>query len=303
MRHSLKVNKGLSLSQAQSISNLCYQRCVEIDNQIRVINNYAKKIGDVVIQKGNKIPDNITELLLEKSRLSACQAFLMENIKTKDNLLKEVKKSNVDLSNLTKPVKGVKMNINNDLISLVDEKYGWDQLSSSEYNEYLEAEAYAAHIGIFIHNDGKLSVLRNEIPNIPEVEWIEVETGKKNIVTIDVHHKSEDLMKIHESLAKLHRKYEQRVNYFKAKVKNIVTEKNAEIAKINNDLQIKAKQFNDNIETEYAKQLNEYSEKVSSLEKEFEIERQNKIKEISSMRIEVDTRFKDVVDMFLNDLE
>jgi hypothetical protein len=46
-----------------------------------------------------------------------------------------------------------------------------------------------------------------------------IKDGEKTPVEIKIHHNSEDLLKIHEELAALHRQYEQRVNYFKAKVK------------------------------------------------------------------------------------
>jgi hypothetical protein len=39
---------------------------------------------------GNPIPTNVVELLTEKARLSATQAFLMENIKAKDELINEI---------------------------------------------------------------------------------------------------------------------------------------------------------------------------------------------------------------------
>lgn len=87
MRNSLNT-KGLSLSQAQSISNLCFQRTQDIANNLSVINNAEKtlKIGDetYVETVGNKIPTNVVDLLLEKALLHSTQAFLMENIKAKD---------------------------------------------------------------------------------------------------------------------------------------------------------------------------------------------------------------------------
>jgi hypothetical protein len=115
----------------------------------------------------------------------------------------------------------------------VNEKWGWDQLTVAEYNEFLEAEAFAAHIGQFIHKGGKLDQLRAELPTIKTLEFMEIETGKKTPMTISVHHKADDLMELHEELAGLHRGYEQKVNYFKAKVKNAVTAENARIAKEN----------------------------------------------------------------------
>ena len=156
MRNSLNTT-GLSLSQAQSISNLCFQRTQDISSNLSVINNAEKtlKIGNetYIETVGNKIPANVVELLLEKALLHATQAFLMENIKAKDSLLKELK-AKYFISPLTEPEWPKIESIT--LIPLVDEKWGWDQLSLSEYNEYLEAEAYAAHIGQFIHKDCKL---------------------------------------------------------------------------------------------------------------------------------------------------
>lgn len=58
-KHSLKVNNGLSMSQAQSISNLCNQRAEEINQDISIINNFSKSIridDEHIIQKGNPIP-------------------------------------------------------------------------------------------------------------------------------------------------------------------------------------------------------------------------------------------------------
>lgn len=43
-KHSLKVNNGLSISQAQSISNLCNQRAEEINQEISSINNFSKSV-------------------------------------------------------------------------------------------------------------------------------------------------------------------------------------------------------------------------------------------------------------------
>ena len=89
MRNSLNTT-GLSLSQAQSISNLCFQRTQDISSNLSVINNAEKtlKIGNetYIETVGNKIPANVVELLLEKALLHATQAFLMENIKAKDSL-------------------------------------------------------------------------------------------------------------------------------------------------------------------------------------------------------------------------
>ncbi|MFN9959268.1 MAG: hypothetical protein ACK55I_39760, partial [bacterium] len=123
-----------------------------------------------------------------------------------------------ELSHLVKPERPVVPDY--DIMYDVNESWGWSQLTDAEYSEYLQAEAMAAHLGQFIHKNGKLSQLRKDLPNTPSIEWFEVEEGKKTPVKVTKHHVSAALLGIHEDIAEAHRKYEQRVNYYKAKVKN-----------------------------------------------------------------------------------
>jgi hypothetical protein len=107
---------------------------------------------------------------------------------------------------------------------------------------------------------------------------------------------------VHEALAKTHREKEQRVNYFKAKVKNLTTAENARIANVNADAQADAENKNNIEQSNYDTAFKAYSEKVKSIRAEFEKARQEKIKEIAAMRIDVDKRFQPVVDIFLKQL-
>jgi hypothetical protein len=303
MRNSLNTT-GLSLSQAQSISNLCFQRTQDISSTLSVINNAEKtlKIGNetYVETVGNKMPANVVDLLLEKALLHATQAFLMENIKAKDSLLKELK-DKYFISPLTEPDFPIIESIT--LIPLVNEKWGWDQLSLSEYNEYLEAEAYAAHIGQFIHKDCKLDILRKELSTIKTLEWMTVKDGEKTPLKVSVHHNQAQLLDIHNNLAALHRKYEQRVNYFKAKVKNLVTEENARISKVNADEQAIVSHSNRKKEDTFSELLRVYRNENLRLVQDFEKTRQEDIQKVAGLRITVDTRFQPTVDKYLKELE
>jgi hypothetical protein len=303
-KNSLTPNQGLSLSQAQSISNLCNQRAVEIGNKLNVVNNCSKSVEiegkERVTVKDRPLPRNVVDLLKEKAELHACQAFLMENLKAKDSLLTEAKTSCPDLSKVKFPEDYVCEDPN--IVRQVNEEWGWEQLSVAEYNEYLEAEAFASHVGLFIHKGGVLDTLRDELPALPDIEWMELHEGHKSPVIIHIHHKSEDLLKTHEELAVIHRGYEQRVNYFKAKVKNLVTEENARIARLNADAQNDAEKINKDRHSAYQLEFGKATEDVKTLKTEFEKERQAKIKEIASMRIDVDQRFQKVVDIFMKQL-
>jgi len=300
MKKNSLDSKGLSMSQAQSISNLCNQRSRDISFKLRDINNVEKvlKIGEETYTEtpGKKMPENVVDLLADKSRLHATQAFLMENIKAKDEMLTKIKNRQMEF-HLPAP-ESVELQ-NAKIESAVNEDWGWDQLSLSEYNEYLEAEAFASHVGQFIHKGGKLDNLRSELPTLKTLEWIEVEAGKKTPLKVSVHHTAEELGDLHEQLAGVHRTHEQRVNYFKAKVKNLVTTENARIAKENAVKEALVAEANQKVLSDYNKAKEEWQASYRKASHLFEEERQNEIKKTAALRIAIDPRFQTVIDMFL----
>jgi hypothetical protein len=314
MRKNSLASTGLSLSQAQSISNLCNQRALEIAAKLSGVNNYKKCIEVPTSNGGSKnhtlvvgkpLPKDVVDLLTEKARLHGCQAFLMENIKAKDALLKELKRASADVSSVEIPERPKTVSPLVKQLSEVGEEWGWEQLSVAETNEFLEAEAFAAHIGQFIHSGSPLDNLRKELgQGIAPTEWMNIQDGIKSAVEVTVHdtHTPEVLLEVHEALAKIHRDKEQRVNYFKAKVKNLSTAENARIAKINADAQNDAEKLNNEAQAAYETTFRAASEKIRSIQMEFEKTRQASIKETAAMRIQVDARFQEVVDEFLGKL-
>jgi len=303
MKNSL-ASKGLSMSQAASISNLCNQRSKDITAQLADINNVSKElvIGTETYTevKGNPIPQNVVELLTAKARLSATQAFLMENIKAKDELINKIKYEGFQHS-VEAPIRPT--TISETLPNEVDEDFGWDTLTTAEYNEFIEAEAYASHIGQFIHKGGKLDRLRAELPTIKTLEFMEIEVGKKTPMKISIHHTPAQLLTIHEELAALHRGYEQKVNYFKSKIKNAVTSTNAAVQKARGDIQAKVNQQNLELVNEYKLAYDKWLAEQRKAQHEFEEARQGRIQDAVNLKIEVAERFQSVVDEFLNQLK
>lgn len=302
---SLLSTTGLSMSQAQSISNLCYQQVLEIDNVINSINNSSKLITvdgvEYVETSAYKIPENIIELIIKKGKLTSTQAFLMEAIKEKDDKLNKLKSKVFDITQYEldnpKPVKEI---IPQPIyLEEVDEDWGWDKLTQSEYAEYLEVEAYASQIGKFIHKQGKLNVLRTELPKIKNLEWITVKDGEKTPVKINIHHTSDELLNIHTKLAELHRSYEQKVNYYKSKVKNLVTIENARIAEYNANLQNEYAVKYSEISNEFLVKQSTWNSKFQEAKQLFEKERNEKIKELVALRIKVDPRFQETIDSLM----
>lgn len=303
MRKASLGAKGLSLSQAQSISNLCNQRAKDIASTIATFNNSEKTLfldGTKYIEtKGNAISSDIVELIKEKGRLHAVQAFLMENIKAKDTMLKALTHMQYETVNKYPDYPVLEQYTN---LPFVSEAWGWEQLSLADYNEFLEAEAMAAHIGQFIHKDSKLDTLRKELSTIKTLEWITINDGQKTPLNITVHHTSEQLLAIHNELAALHRSYEQKVNYFKAEVKNAVTAENARIAKVNSDALGKINNANNVLLNDYKVAVAAYETAEREAVAIFEEKRQKDIGKASQLRIVVDARFKETIDSYLKQI-
>jgi len=300
MRKNSLASKGLSMSQAQSISNLCNQEARDIQAKIDTINNCEKTLtlptGVYVETQGFKIPDNIIDLIQEKARLHATQAFLMDNIQAKDMMLDALKNRifEFDVPQPYQPDYEVF-----DYKDEVNEEWGWAQLTISEYNEYLEAEAFASHHGQFIHKNGKLDKLRSELPKLKTLEWIELEKDKKTPLNVKIHHTIDELGELHKNLSAIHRQFEQKVNYYKAKVKNLVTLENAKIANENAVLQSLENETNEKMNLQYSVSIREWQGERKKAEMEFNARIQDEIGKAAALRIMVDPRFKVVIDKFL----
>lgn len=299
--HSLSKT-GLSMSQAQSISNSCNQHAQEINRKIASINNCERTIaigGETFVETTpHPIPTDIIQLLSKKAKLHACQAFLMENIKAKDALIRSKKSESLNFNMVRPEMEDIE---ELSLLSYVSEDWGIEQLTIVEMNEYYEAESVAAHIGQFIHNGGKLDLLRKELSTIPSIDWIVVEKDKRTPIKINVHHTSDGLLKLHDELSKMHREAEQRVNYYKAKMKNLVTLENARISEENSKRQSAYNEQYQIARNSYTEKLNHYFAEEKKAQFDFETERNNQIKELSALRIEVDPRYQEVIDLFLVD--
>jgi hypothetical protein len=293
--------KGLSMSQAQSISNLCNQRAQEIARELDSYNVSSKSIkiaGETFeLEAPYAMPSTVLELLKEKARLHATQAFLMEAIKEKNGLINDLKQSSFDPSHIEEPVRPARVDF--DIKYGVDEDWGWAQLTANEYNEYLGAEAYASHLGQFIHKGGKLTQMRKQLADLPAIEWMNVKEGEKTPVKIQKHHTAQELLTIHEQIANEHRTYEQRVNYYKAKVKNLVSDENARIQKENADNAEAHRQQEQKVTEEYFAAMDSYRSQLTAEMSSFNATREQAVKDAAALRISVDSRFQGVIDMFI----
>lgn len=303
MKNSLD-KKGLSMSEAQSISNIAFQKASDIASQLANINNFSKTVTvegksyDIV--SPNPIPSNIKELIASKAKYHATQAFLMENIKAKESLINSIKNEQ-----FVYPIEAPTMDKleTGNFLPEVDDKWGMAQLSLDEVNDFLLREAEAAHIGQFIHNRSVLDSLRRELSNIPNLEWMEVETGKKTPVVINTHHTSEQLSALYEEFSAMHREAEQKVNFYKAKIKNLVTSENARIAALNAVETTRVSTINAERREAALNAQKKWREEYAAAEFSFEEARKLRIQEASALKIKTAPQFQETVDEILKTLK
>lgn len=301
--NNLSVKGELSMTKAQSISNLIYQSAREIERKFSGVNNSTKTItlnGESFIKdEGKALPENVLELLERKSALHAAQGFLMENVNAKALMLKLEQEKQFE-NTIEAPT--LPKYHQYEALGFVDAEWGVSQLSANEFNEFLEKEAYASHIGQFIHKGGALDNLRNGLTKTNSLEWHQLRTNSAVTeipVRVTYHHSPEQLLKLHTELANVHGEYEKRVNYFKAKVHNLVTDENTRISKVNQDEQARINSLNDPIRAEYNEALVKYQQAVKVAREAFNEAQFKEIKRISKLKISVDERFKTVIDEFM----
>ncbi len=292
------------MSEAQSISNIAYQKALDITNKLNVINNFEKTLKhlgeDYIVTQGNPMPENIIQLISDKAKYHAVQAFLMENIKAKDAILDSLKKK-VFVYEVPAPNMGELEHTT--LLPEVGVEWAREQLTLDEVNEYLLKETEAAHIGQFIHNKSLLDGLRKELPNIKPLEWMEVEAGKKTPVVVNIHHTSEQLSALYEQFSAMHREAEQRVNFFKAKMHNLMTTENARIAEVNANEIARVSAINLEVRNAYTTAHAKWGDSYRAAQAEFEAKRNKETQEAASLKIKTAPQFQEMVDEILKTLK
>ena len=287
---------GLSITQAQSISNLCNQYCVEIDNVLQNINIISKEFTfnqeHFIEQKANEIPANLVELLNKKGEYVSLQAFLMENIKLKDYLLEQADNKYFHF-NEDAPVQPrfVEPKASPRITEV--------ELSEEDRIDYLIQESFASQIGKFIHKGEKLDMLRKEASNTPLVEWKKIDSNITIPIKNTIHTTPEELFKIHLQLVEIHRVHAQKLNYYKAKIKNQLSDLNEENAKKNSEEYQKASSKYEKELQEYNEELRKYGERYHKALFAFQEEKEKEMKKIASLRIRIPEVFKSLVDTLL----
>ena len=295
--------KGLSLSEAQSFSNIINQRVVTALSTLDRIGAYNETFGygdkTVAITKNIHLKkDDITERLLKISEYRYAQAFLMEAIKEKAALLQI--DETVDISDFKYEREGELNNLIEKLIATQREANNIlrekplshkETLDYDKYKDYLYHESVASSIGKFINADGHLTSIRKLAEQKYDIQFTTVEDGKKIAIDVNPLYTPEELLEIHEHLALEHNKSEKRVNYYKANYENYVSsfhidqktryaEKMQEWSKLKKEvenLQAESQQLKDAFENNKRKELIQLRSENSKLRVHIDDEKIQKI--------------------------
>jgi hypothetical protein len=311
VRNLTTENNGLSMTQATSISNRINQRCEDIEAKLNNINNASKTVflskeESYELETAKPFPDNYHSLVEELSELRAIQAYLMESIKIKNSLLertKDIRLSHDDLENILKEEYNlVYTELNEeDLktfkeISLLKEEDIWSELTETEFNTYIMQQSKAASYGQIIHKNGQLDKLRKELPNLKPLEWIKVKKDEQTPVRVNIHNNMDSLLTYHETFANTHNQIEKSVNYVKAKVKDILNQKNSEIIANNNILKLECDEYNNKIYKERDESLRLYNEKFTYINQAFEKFKLEQLNKISKFKIKIIDDIKEIIE-------
>lgn len=271
--------KGLTTAEANYTANIIKELCERISNEIKQLTLFKGTLNFQGKQtEYNKVykVENLEEKCLEEGNLYALSAWLREAIKAKEALLKQVENDNFDISLLNEVNYGKATS----LLTEDEVKYS---LPINELAEYLAYEAKAAHIGKKVHPNGIFEQWFNMIKNTPKVQINEI--NKDYIVEFDQVVDEKDLYQTYFILQKEYREAEQKVNYYKTKVKNLLNEKNQEINQKNKALQDK---FSQDLEIQNSKNL--------ALQAEINNLRGQKLKDVSELKIIIPNELQKTLD-------
>lgn len=271
--------KGLTTAEANYTANIIKELCERISNEIKQLTLFKGTLNFQGKQtEYNKVykVENLEEKCLEEGNLYALSAWLREAIKSKEALLKQVENDNFDISLLNEVNYGKATS----LLTEDEVKYS---LPINELAEYLAYEAKAAHIGKKVHPNGIFEQWFNMIKNTPKIQINEI--NKDYIVEFDQVVDEKDLYQVYFTLQKEYREAEQKVNYYKAKIKNLLNERNQEINQKNRALQDKLSQ---DLEIQNSKNL--------ALQAEINNLRGQKLKEVSELKIIIPNELQKTLD-------
>ena len=153
---------GLTTTSANHIANLCKEMYQGMERKLNSICFYTTKVELLGSGKESTLKEGVSDVSFvfdyidDISKLKSLIAWLREAIKAKDRLIKEAKNLGFEDVGLTIPEEPKMETVitDDDVLSTWNIK---------ERNRYYQLETLCSVIGKLIHNDGPISVSRNDL--------------------------------------------------------------------------------------------------------------------------------------------
>ena len=280
------------MSQAQSISNRINQEAMDIERTIAAVNSASKSfvVNGEEYETQTAVPLPL-DLVLRLGKMRAAQAFLMENIKAKEELMTEAEC--VEFIFKAAPIRPSLMEPK--LENLEDYAWATRQMSSVSVNEFLHAEGMASVIGKSIHNGSTIDRLRREVGNKTPIEYIELTQGVKTPIRVKYHIDEVKLSLTYQELHKQHLKWNGIANKFKASVKNFLSSHNEGVKKRNAEAIREVKVLNEDAQSQYVADFNSWRQSEKEARSRFEGIVEKEVNKISKLKIIVPDIFEELI--------
>jgi len=297
---------GLSMSEANHIANLA-KEIAEVTNTEIVSSGAVKEtvswLGkDIVIKDPKKI--DLNALAIKEGELYAVSAWLRSAINTKEKNLEFLKGAISDYFKLdTDEVLEFKERApEQKLISPLEHFTEADVLHSwtiAEIADYYAVEASAAHLGKKIHKAGFLSILRKDVLNFTPFRTQSfkdkgLDTDQPVVRTLV--YSPEEINKIFFDLQDKHRSFEQKLNWYKARIKNELAVLNTnERVRYTKDAQIANEEYQ-MAKSAYDLKRQAYLTKSNLYQNELEKRRIAEVTRVSALKIVVPIELEKTID-------
>jgi hypothetical protein len=297
------AKEGISSSHANHISNLLKEQNTIISKRL----SGARAFNYNVVLDGK--PHWVTTSTqvevddwTKEGRYFALSAWLKEAIKAKTTLLEfyrtcdasefltdeeKIPEFTETAPVFNKPL-GVKAWTETDAVG---------ELSIAERAEYYALEAQASHIGKYIHTGGVMSNIKNDLAGGPVVGFHKIlQNGQQTEIPMFAksNFDQDRINKEYFDLQAKHREYESKLNSYKARIQNRVTEKNAELQREFTLASVKASNEFDTISREYNMRFQKYQNELESLNSVLQTRRLEKIREVSAYKIVIPNALADI---------
>lgn len=264
--------KGLSQSEANHTANIAKEVAQRISDRIASVSLFKETIVK------EKTPYNfvssepeLEKLCKEEGAIYALSSWLREGIKAKAALIQRVEQADSKTLGFALPERPVAP----ELGEIPSPEDVLNKLTIAERAEYLKFEAVAAHIGKKVHPKGIFDQWRHAMKHTPPTYFVKGTTSDI-LISVERLYSQGQLDTIFFNLQKEYREAESKVNYYKAKVNNLLNE---ETARINGENAV--------ILDKYRGELELFTNERSKLIKAAEAKRATLLREVSELKIVV----------------